>query len=272
MTSKLPGRSCDDVDEQALSYAEVKALATGNPLIKEKMDLDVKVSKLKLIKANFASQRYRLEDNILKAYPRAISVQTEQKSALIEDMKLYESKQPTKDHFEMTIGNVFHTDKKEAGNAILEAVKKLKDDKPRAIGQYAGFKMAAKYAGFDGVDLYLKNQATHTVHLGTDPLGNITRIGHVLDSIPEQIKKCGMNIKDTLERLENARDEVKKPFPQEQELNDYLLRLNELNTMLSIEQSEPTQGSQENEDNLDKELREDMEMNAIDEGEWDLEQ
>lgn len=271
MTSKLPGRSCEDVDEQALSYAEVKALATGNPLIKEKMDLDVKVTKLKLIKANFVSQRYRLEDNILKAYPRAISIQTEQKNALIEDLKLFESKGPSKDHFEMTIGNVFHTDKKEAGTAILEVIKKLKDDKPRAIGQYAGFKMAAKYAGFDGVDLFLKNQATHTVHLGTDPLGNITRIGHVLESIPDQIKKCEMNIQDTMERLENARDEVKKPFPQEQELNDYLLRLTELNTILSVEQSEHSQRTPDNGASMAEHL-EDMEMFAIDEGEWDLEQ
>jgi N12 class adenine-specific DNA methylase len=271
MTSKLPGRSCEDVDEQALSYAEVKALATGNPLIKEKMDLDVKVTKLKLIKANFVSQRYRLEDNILKAYPRAISIQTEQKNALIEDLKLFESKRPSKDYFEMTIGNVFHTDKKEAGTAILEVIKKLKDDKPRLIGQYAGFKMAAKYAGFDGVDLLLKNQATHTVHLGTDPLGNITRIGHVLESIPDQIKKCEMNIQDTMERLENARDEVKKPFPQEQELNDYLLRLNELNTILSVEQSEHSQGTPDNGASMAEHL-EDMEMFAIDEGEWEPEQ
>lgn len=271
MTSKLPGRSCEDVDEQALSYAEVKALATGNPLIKEKMDLDVKVTKLKLIKANFVSQRYRLEDNILKAYPRAISIQSEQKKALTEDVKLYESKRSSKDHFEMTIGNVFHTDKKEAGTAILEVIKKLKDDKPRLIGQYAGFKMAAKYAGFDVVDLYLKNQATHTVHLGTDPLGNITRIGHVLESIPDQIKKCEMNIQDTMERLENARDEVKKPFPQEQELNDYLLRLNELNTILSVEQSEHSQGTPENDASMADHL-EYMEMCAIDEGEWEPEQ
>ncbi|MBC3899766.1 MAG: hypothetical protein CVU99_13210 [Firmicutes bacterium HGW-Firmicutes-4] len=271
MTSKLPGRSCEDVDEQALSYAEVKALATGNPLIKEKMDLDVKVTKLKLIKANFVSQRYRLEDNILKAYPRAISIQTEQKNALTEDLKLFESKQPSRDHFEMTIGNVFHTDKKEAGTAILEVIKKLKDDKPRLIGQYAGFKMAAKYAGFDGVDLYLKNQATHTVHLGTDPMGNITRIGHVLESIPDQIKKCEMNIQDTMERLENARDEVKKPFPQEQELNDYLLRLNELNTILSVEQSDHSQETPDNDASMADHL-EYMEMCAIDEGEWEPEQ
>lgn len=271
MTSKLPGRSCEDVDEQALSYAEVKALATGNPLIKEKMDLDVKVTKLKLIKANFVSQRYRLEDNILKAYPRDISIQNEQKKALIEDQKLFESKRPSKDHFEMTIGNVFHTDKKEAGTAILEVIKKLEDYKPRLIGQYAGFKMAAKYAGFDGVELYLKNQATHTVHLGTDPLGNITRIGHVLESIPDQIKKCEMNIQDTMERLENARDEVKKPFPQEQELNDYLLRLNELNTILSVEHSEHSQGTPDNGASMAEHL-EDMEMFAVDEGEWDLEQ
>lgn len=271
MTSKLPGRSCEDVDEQALSYAEVKALATGNPLIKEKMDLDVKVTKLKLIKANFVSQRYRLEDNILKAYPRAIGIQTEQKNALIEDQKLFESKRPSKDHFEMTIGSIFHTEKKEAGTAILEVIKKLKDDKTRLIGQYAGFKMAAKYVGFDGVDLYLKNQATHTVRLGTDPLGNITRIGHVLESIPDQIKKCEMNIQDTMERLENARDEVKKPFPQEQELNDYLLRLNELNTILSVEQSEHSQGTPDNGSSMAKHL-EDMEMFAIDEGEWEPEQ
>lgn len=271
MTSKLPGRSCEDVDEQALSYAEVKALATGNPLIKEKMDLDVKVTKLKLIKANFVSQRYRLEDNILKAYPRDISIQNEQKKALIEDQKLFESKRPSKDHFEMTIGNVFHTDKKEAGTAILEVIKKLEDYKPRLIGQYAGFKMAAKYAGFDGVELYLKNLATHTVHLGTDPLGNITRIGHVLESIPDQIKKCEMNIQDTMERLENARDEVKKPFPQEQELNDYLLRLNELNTILSVEQSEHSQGTPDNGASMAEHL-EDMEVFVIDEGEWEPEQ
>ncbi|PKM55107.1 MAG: hypothetical protein CVU98_12685 [Firmicutes bacterium HGW-Firmicutes-3] len=171
----------------------------------------------------------------------------------------------------MTIGNVFHTDKKEAGTAILEVIKKLKDDKPRLIGQYAGFKMAAKYAGFDGVDLYLKNQATHTVHLGTDPMGNITRIGHVLESIPDQIKKCEMNIQDTMERLENARDEVKKPFPQEQELNDYLLRLNELNTILSVEQSDHSQETPDNDASMADHL-EYMEMCAIDEGEWEPEQ
>ncbi len=268
MTSKLPGRSCDDVDEQALSYAEVKALATGNPLIKEKMDLDVKVTKLKLIKANFISQRYRLEDSIAKAYPKAISVQTEQKKALTEDMKLYQSKRPSKDHFEMTINSVLYTDKKECGNAILEVIKKLKDNRVRAIGTYAGYTMGAKNTGFDGVELYLKNQATQTIRLGTDPLGNITRMDHVLESIPDQIKKCEMTIQDTMERLENAKDEVNKLFPQEKELNSCLFRLNELNTLLSMEKSDLTQESHEDEENM-AELLEDMEMDAIDEGEWD---
>ncbi|KNZ42436.1 DEAD/DEAH box helicase family protein [Acetobacterium bakii] len=271
MTSKLPGRSCEDVDEQALSYAEVKALATGNPLIKEKMDLDVKVTKLKLIKANFVNQRYRLEDNILKAYPRNIGVQNNDMNSLIEDMKLYESKRPLKDQFEMTVDSIFYTDKKESGNAILKVIKNLNDNEPREIGQYAGFKMIVRITQFGMVELYLKNQITHTVHLGTDPLGNITRIGHVLESIPEQVKKCEMNIQDTRERLENAKDEVKKPFPQEEELNGYLLRLNALNTVLSMEKTDITQDSQDNEENLE-ELLEEMEMNAIDEGEWDLEQ
>ena len=247
MTSKTPSRSCEDVDEQALSFAEVKALATGNPLIKEKMDLDVKVMKLKLLKANFISQQYKMEDNIVKVYPQMMSKFTELKNALLADQKLV-CKDPNS--FAMTICETHYTDKKEAGKAIIDAISTFKANKHKAIGEYCGFNLFLVNKGFDGMELTLKGQASHHVSLGSDALGNLTRINNVLDNIPNRIKVCDQEISSTLERLKNAQVEVGKPFSQEQELSDSLIRLKELNLLLSTDrqiEAEPEEAEDLNE-------------------------
>lgn len=243
MTSKSPSRSCEDVDEQALSYAEVKALATGNPLIKEKMDLDIKVTKLKLMKSNHANAQYRMEDNITKVYPVLIENSKEMKEQLHSDLKLAQVIDP--ENFSMMIGDKFYSDKKEAGEAILNAVKTGSGSK--YIGKYACFKMSIE-AKFEGVQLTLKGSTKHTLFLGKDAIGNITRINNTLQNIPDQIKKCEQNILDTQERLENAQIEVLKPFPQEQELTDSLSRLKELDIILSADQPQIQENEMEGED------------------------
>ncbi len=254
MTSKIAGRSCEDVDEQALSYAEVKALATGNPYIKEKMNLDIKVTKLKLIKANFINQCYRMEDNILKAYPQRISNKTELLKALMEDEKQWNDHKPLKDDFKMVLNSCSYTEKKDAGNKLLELSKKIKDNRQYNIGDYAGFKMIATYEGFDGLKLSLKNKTKCSIKLGADPAGNILRIDNTLNNISKDITICEMSIQDTRDQLKLAKEEIKKPFPQEDELNKNLMRLNELNTLLSMDTNNEETNEQENNEEWEPEV------------------
>ena len=226
MTSKSPVRSCEDVDEAALSYAEVKALATGNPYIKEKMDLDIQVSKLKLMKANHTSQKYRLEDNITQHYPHQIAIFKERIEGFTADMNKYAKNKPEdKEQFFMQVGGKSYTDKKEAGTAIIAMCKEIKGINASAdVGEYLGFVMNVKGA------------MSHPMEVGSDPLGNITRINNVLEAMPSQLEEAQMKLSNVKHQLETAKAEVDKPFSQEAELAEKLERLAELNSLLNMDE------------------------------------
>ena len=239
MTSKSPVRSCEDVDEAALSYAEVKALATGNPYIKEKMDLDIQVSKLKLMKANHTSQKYRLEDNIAKHYPQQIAVLKERIEGMQADIATAKANIPAdKEQFTMKVGNKVYTDKKEAGTALVEMCKEMKSvNTPTVIGEYAGFKMAVAFDSFNHkFVMNVKGQLSHNLEIGSDPLGNITRINNALESMPRQLEEAQMKLATVEHQLETAKVEVTKPFAQEAELAEKLDRLSALNALLNMDE------------------------------------
>ena len=239
MTSKSPVRSCEDVDEAALTYAEVKALATGNPYIKEKMDLDIQVSKLKLMKANHTSQKYRLEDNIAKHYPQQITILKERISGMQTDIQTAKANLPVdKEQFSMKVGDKLYTDKKEAGTALVEMCKEIKTvNAPAVIGEYAGFKMAVYFDAFNHkFVMNLKGQLSHNLEVGSDPLGNISRINHALESMPKQLMEAQTKLETVEHQLETAKVEVTKPFAQEAELAEKLERLSALNALLNMDE------------------------------------
>ena len=239
MTSKSPVRSCEDVDEAALSYAEVKALATGNPYIKEKMDLDIQVSKLKLMKANHTSQKYRLEDNIAKHYPQQITILKERISGLQADIQTAKTNLPAdKEFFSMRVGNKVYTDKKEAGTALAEMCKEIKSvNAPAVIGEYAGFKMAVSFDSFNHkFVMNIKGQLSHNLEIGVDPLGNISRINHALEAMTKELAEASTKLENVERQLETAKVEVTKPFAQEAELSEKLDRLSALNALLNMDE------------------------------------
>mgnify|MGYP002625114653 CR=1 FL=1 len=239
MTSKSPVRSCEDIDEAALTYAEVKALATGNPYIKEKMDLDIQVSKLKLMKANHTSQKYRLEDNIAKNYPQQISVLKERIAGMKADIATYNANKPAdKDIFTMTVAGKTYDDRKEAGTAIIGICKEMKQANVAVpIGEYLGMKMNVTFDSFfRKFTLNMKGKLSHEVEIGSDPSGNITRIGNAMESMSKQLEEAIAKLSNVEQQLETAKIEVDKPFPQEQELNDKLTRLAELNSLLDMDE------------------------------------
>lgn len=239
MTSKSPVRSCEDVDEAALSYAEVKALATGNPYIKEKMDLDIQVSKLKLMKANHTSQKYRLEDNIAKHYPQQITILKERISGLQADIQTAKTNLPAdKEFFSMRVGNKVYTDKKEAGTALVEMCKEIKSvNAPAVIGEYAGFKMAVSFDSFNHkFVMNIKGQLSHNLEIGVDPLGNISRINHALEAMTKELAEASTKLENVERQLETAKVEVTKPFAQEAELSEKLDRLSALNALLNMDE------------------------------------
>lgn len=243
MTSKSPVRSCEDIDEASLNYAEVKALATGNPYIKEKMYLDIQVSKLKLMKANHTSQIYRLQDNILKHYPQKIRAAMAQIKAYTADITHYKKVKPAdKDVFSMKLGERIYTDKKEAGMALLAFCKQVKvPNQAVAIGEYLGFQMQVTFDSFhQNFTLGLKGALTHLVEIGSDVYGNLTRINNVLDGMEAKLVKEQETLNNTEKQLENAKVEVEKPFSQEAELNEKMGRLAELNAFLSMDEREDT--------------------------------
>ena len=241
MTSKAPVRSCEDVDEAALSYAEVKALATGNPAVKEKMALDVDVAKLKLLKANHMNNQYRLEDDIARNFPQQIAKLTEIIDSYKADIAHYsEHKITDPEQFTMEIGGKVFTEKKEAGAALLAVCKDIKSvDAAMDIGNYQGFNMRIQFDGWSKeFILSVKNEAVSKVHLGADVLGNITRINNLLDSYPEKLSEAQQRLETVYEQLANAKEEVGKPFPKEEELNQKLERLSELNALLNMDERE----------------------------------
>ena len=241
MTSKSPVRSAEDIDETALSYAEIKALCAGNPHIKEKMDLDIDVSRLKLLKANHLSQRYALEDQILKEFPqkiKSLEQRIEGYKADIDQRK--RNTEPNEDGFSpmfMPGGTV--REKKAAGDAILGLCKSMTSPEPISIGQYRGFDMELSFDTFSReYKITLIHQLRHTVTLGTDIFGNIQRLDNTLAAFEERMAACAEQLENTRVQLENAKAEVQKPFPQEEELKTKSARLNELNAMLNLDKRE----------------------------------
>ena len=238
MTSKSPVRSCEDVDETALSYAEIKALATGNPYIREKMGLEIEVSRLKLVKANYLSQKYMLEDSLLKHYPKEIRLTQERINGYEADIALYE-RYKSEDFPGMPLYGTHYTEKKEAGTAILEACKAMTSPEPKEVGSYRGFTLLLSYDIVAKVfRMTLRGELSHTVELGSDIHGNIQRMENVLESLPSRLSACEKALATLKEQMENAKAEVKKPFEQEQELSEKAARLAELDALLNMDKRE----------------------------------
>lgn len=238
MTSKSPVRSCEDVDETALSYAEIKALATGNPHIKEKMDLEIEVSRLKLVKANYLSQKYTLEDSLLKHYPKEIRLTEERIKGYEADIALYEQHR-SEDFPGMLICGTHYAEKKDAGTAILEACKAMTSPEAKEIGTYRGFTLLLSYDVLSKVfRMTLRGELSHTVELGSDIYGNIQRMENLFDALPVRLSACEKALVTLKEQMENAKAEVEKPFAQEQELSEKTARLAELDALLNIDKRE----------------------------------
>ena len=241
MTSKSPVRSAEDIDETALSYAEIKALCTGNPHIKEKMDLDIDVQRLKLLKANHLSQRYALEDQIIKELPQKMASFEQRIEGYTADMnRLKENTDPNEDGFSpMEVEGTVYTDKKAAGNAILAACKAMTSPDPVPLGQYRGFAMELSFESFTReYRITLKGALTHTTGLGTDIFGNILRLDNLLGGMEERLIACREQLENVNVQLANAKQEVEKPFPQEDELKKKSARLDELNILLNMDKRE----------------------------------
>ena len=239
MTSKSPVRACEDVDDTALSYAEIKALATGNPYIKEKMDLDVQVSKLKLLKANHTSQIYRLESDIAKNFPVQISALKERIAGMQIDSQVVKSVDlQDNDTFAMTVGNVLYEDKKEAGEALIAACAGLKTVSTGGkVGEYHGFTLSASYNMFSNAfELTIKGKCSYKLEIGKDPVGNMQRIHNTLSSIDRKLTESELKLETVQQQLATAQEEVKKPFPKEAELNEKMERLSELNALLNMDE------------------------------------
>ena len=247
MTSKSPVRACDDIDETALSYAEIKALCAGDERIKEKMDLDVDVARLKLMKANHQSQQYRLEDNLLRYFPEQIEQSKGFIAGFEADMKtLAENPHPVDGFAGMTVRGDVLTDKENAGAALVDAFKEVKGLDPIPVGSYRGFQMSLTLEDF-GRDyvLTLKGQMTHRVTLGKDPRGNLTRIDNALNGMADRLATVQSKLESLYSQMETAKTELGKPFPQEDELRVKSARLAELNIALNIDDKTPIEAMAE---------------------------
>ena len=227
MTSKSPVRSCEDIDETALSYAEVKALATGNPYIKEKMDLEIDVSRLKLVKANYQSQKYAMEDRLLKYFPREVKLTEERIAGFKADMSLYEQHK-TEDFPGMVLNGVNYAEKKDAGAALIETCKAQTSPELKEVGSFRGFTLMLSYDTFGKTfKLTLKGALSHTIDLGSDIHGNIQRMENAFDMFPTRLNACEQALANLQTQIENAKAEVEKPFAQEDELRTKMARLAE---------------------------------------------
>lgn len=241
MTSKSPVRSAEDIDETALSYAEIKMLATGNPYIKEKMDLDIQVQKLKLLKSNYLSEKYNLEDKIIKYYPQRLanlSSRIENLETDIETAKTHPK--PLDDSFiGMKVAGVFYADKQDAGKAIIAACKSLQSPEPIALGEYRGFKTELFFDTFErNYVVKIKGETSYNVTLGDDVFGNITRLDNAIERLPDLLEKTIEELESTKQQLETAKIEVEKPFAKEDELKEKQHRLDELNILLNMDKRE----------------------------------
>ena len=257
MTSKTPMRSAEDIDEVALSYAEIKALAAGNPLIIEKTELDIQVSKLKLLKQSYLNEQYDLESRIKKSYPTQIK---ELESNIgnykkdIEFLKEYEKEDNV--FYGMTINDILYDEKQKAGEMLISECKKTITDESKIIGEYKGFEMELKFSSFfKEYNLILRKNSVVSINLGTSELGNITRIDNALNNIPALLIKSEEELIRTKEQLEKAKEEFGKPFIQEEELKNKTKRLNEVNTLLNMNEK-----TRELIDDEDEEIKEPNQM------------
>ena len=241
MTSKSPVRSAEDIDETALSYAEIKALCTGNPYIKEKMDLDIDVQRLRLMKASHLSQRYALEDQLIKEFPQQIAIYEQHIAGYKKDMAyLQEQTHPNEDGFSpMEINGVLYTDKKAAGSAILAVCSQMTKPDAVPLGKYRGFSMEIS---FDSMrrefEISLKHNMTYSTYLGTDVFGNILRLDNALGEMQRRMEICERELDNTKQQMEAAKIAVQEPFPQEDELKEKSARLDELNILLNLDKKE----------------------------------
>lgn len=236
MTRKTPVRVAEDVDESSLNYAEIKALATGDPKIKEKMDLDNEVTKLKMLEANYKSNRYRLEDKVAKTYPEEITRTEKLIEAVKKDIENIEPLGIDENKFSSIIINGEKiTDKKEAGEKLLEAIKKVKVNESKVIGKYRNMDLEISYNLFtNNHNFTLKGNASHSGEIGTSADGNITRLDNVIEKMPERLDRMQGKLIATKEQFENAKEELKKPFEKADELKSKVLRLAELNKLLDM--------------------------------------
>ena len=238
MSGKNPSRSCEDVDEAALSYAEVKALASGDPRIIEMTDLDSQVTKLKLLKANHEGQRYMLEDQLIQFFPKAINGTKEQIQGLEGDLAVLQAHpQPDKEHFSITVAGQTYTERKAAGQAIIDACTKMTDVSQRVeLGEYRGFPMTLwADTATQKFQVTMKQNLSHTIELGSDPVGNIARLDNALAAIAENLEQNKGKLENLTAQMEEAKLEVKRPFPQEQELAEKTSRLNVLRIALNMD-------------------------------------
>ena len=254
MTSKSPVRSAEDIDDTALSYAEIKMLATGNPYIKEKMDLDIQVQKLRLYKSHYLSEKYELEDKIIKFYPQEISLLTARVDGLKADLEIAKAhpKEVDGKFAGMVIDGYSYTEKAEAGQVIIEACKAKTTSEPTPLGEYRGFKMELEFDTFErAYAVKLKGHFTHSITLGTDIYGNITRIDNAVDNIEARLHKAEEQLENTKAQFETAKVEVEKPFAQEDELKQKMARLTELNALLDMDKGDtPVVGGEPDEGDL----------------------
>ena len=252
MTSKSPVRSCEDVDEQALSYAEIKALCAGNPLIKEKMDLDVQVAKLKVLKADHQSQKFRLQDKLLTKFPADIRETNAYIAGVKADAQLAAAHPQVQEGFcGMTIKGVTYDEKKTAGERLVLACSELPNAEEKVIGSYRGFELSLRFDTFRSeYQAILKGERRYPVALGTDPLGNIIRLDNSLNNFPERINSAENELATLHQQQAAAQIEVEKPFPQEEELAKKSARLAELNAQLDVDEKnhEPEQEEEPDED------------------------
>lgn len=238
MTSKSPVRSADDIDETALSYAEIKMLATGNPYIKEKMDLDIQVQKLRLLKSSYLSEIYALEDKIIKYFPQQIAVKTELISALESDLAIaQEHPKPLDDRFVgIEVKGAFCSEKAEGGQKIIDACQQMNSPDPIILGTYRGFELELSFDTMErAYKVKIRGVASRTISLGTDPAGNITRIDNAVEKISEHLETVKAELEGLEKQFEVAKEEVKKPFAKEQELKEKTDRLNVLNGLLNVD-------------------------------------
>lgn len=255
MTSKTPARTMEDIDDKALTYGEIKALATGNPKILEKTSLDTDVAKLKLLKQEFMNQKYSLQDKIIKYFPEEIARLNNKIGAMEEDtIKLQEYTRPNADGFSpMKINGITYTEKQDAGKKLLECIQNLKSMEVKVVGEYRGFNMEISFDSFSkNIKLKLKNKFSYSIDLGTDINGNITRINNCLDNIAKDIPHERELLDNTYFQLENAKQESQKEFPKEQELQEMLRKLEEINAELKINENEHEMLGDEKEEKQDK--------------------